>query len=216
MPASPALEAMVGRFGNALEASSSDFRRMAISAAAAPSAEARAVMQDRLALVEGWLAPAGPAEVDRMIGSLMQVMAAPATGEDSQKIALGLYRSVLAPMPAWAVGAACRRFLDGSAGGGTFAPTPAELANEVRALIAKQVDERARLLRVLNAEVLPEPTEADRAKVAQLAADLARSMRFPRASISEQELARVTEGGMGGLKLDRRILSKAGVPNEAA
>ncbi|MGE7416743.1 hypothetical protein [Methylobacterium tarhaniae] len=189
---------------------------MAISAAAAPSAEARAVMQDRLALVEGWLAPAGPAEVDRMIGSLMQVMAAPATGEDSQRIALGLYRSVLAPLPAWAVAAACRRFLDGSAGGGTFAPTPAELASEVRALIAKQVDERARLLRVLNAEILPEPTEADRAKVAQLAADLAHSMRFPRTSISEQELARVTEGGMGGLKLDRRILSKAGVPSEAA
>ncbi len=216
VPASPALEAMVGRFGNALEASSSDFRRMAISAAAAPSAEARAVMQDRLALVEGWLAPAGPAEVDRMIGSLMQVMAAPATGEDSQRIALGLYRSVLAPLPAWAIAAACRRFLDGSAGGGTFAPTPAELASEVRSLIAKQIDERARLLRVLNAEILPEPTQADRAKVAQLAADLARSMRFPRNAISEQELARVTEGGMGGLKLDSRILSKASVSNEAA
>lgn len=170
-PANPALEAMVGQFGNALEASSSDFRRMAIPAAAAPSAEARAVMQDRLALVEGWLAPAGVDEVDRMIGGLMQVMAASASSEDGQRIAKGLYRSVLAPLPAWAVGAACRRFLDGSTGGGTFAPTPAELANEVRSIIAKQVDERARLLRVLNAEVLPEPDPDAVAKARQAAAD---------------------------------------------
>ncbi|MGF3026538.1 hypothetical protein ACQVP2_27410 [Methylobacterium aquaticum] len=185
---------MLGRFEAAL-VPSSDFRRMAIPAAAAPSGEARALMRDRLALVEGWLAPAGAAEVDRMIGSLMQVMAAPATSEDSQRIALGLYRSVLAPLPAWAVGAACRRFLDGTAGGGTFAPTPAELANEVRAITAKQVDERARLMRVLDAEILPAPDPEAVERARQAAADaiagkLMREQQDQRRAVETEEQER--------------------------
>ena len=189
---------------------------MAIPAAAAPSAEARAVMQDRLALVEGWLAPAGPAEVDRMIGSLMQVMAAPATGEDSQAIAKGLYRSVLAPLPAWAVGAACRRFLDGSVGGGTFAPTPAELANEVRTIITKQVDERARLLRVLDAEVLPPVDPEKEAEALQAARDaiagkLMREQQDQRRAVEAEEAERevvlagppIKAGALGAAALGR-------------
>ena len=221
VPASPALEAMVSRFGNALEASSSDFRRMAIPAAAAPSAEARAVMQDRLALVEDWLAPAGPAEVDRMIGSLMQVMAAPTGEEDGQKISVGLYRTVLAPLPAWAVGIVCRRFLDATISDGVFAPKPGQIAKEARAIIAKQVDERARLLRVLDAEILPEPDPeaVERARQAArdaIAGKLMREQQDQRRAVEAEEAERdvvlagppIKAGALGAMALGNALSSR--------
>ncbi|WP_298967706.1 hypothetical protein [uncultured Methylobacterium sp.] len=152
---------MLRRFESALQPSS-DFRRQAIPAAAAPCAKAVALMQARLERVQGWLAPAAEVEggverISQAVGSLKLVMGSPGAGEDGVALARKLYLTTLRKLPAWAVAQAAHRFLDGKAGDKTFAPTPAQLVDETLRIIEPQIAERARLLKVLDAEVIPDP-----------------------------------------------------------
>ena len=213
-----AMADLTGLFHGRLQEIPGNFRRKAISASLAPTVAERGVLEARRDELQAALCQGGKAHQP---AAAQLVFVFPAFGADEISDAATIERLVgtLAPYPVWAVSEAVQRFRHNravTAWDRGRCPTEPQIVAEVRAIMAPVEAELHRISSILDAEVLPEPTEADRAKVAQLAADLARSMRFPRHAISEQELARVTEGGMGGLKLDRRILSKAGVPSEAA
>lgn len=224
IPLTAAGETLLRRFESALEESSSSFTRMAIPAAAAPSAEARDLMQRRLALVEAWLEPADTNEVGRMIAGLAQVLAVQNAGQDAVSVAAGLYVSALGRYPAWAVGQVCRRYVDGLIGDRRFMPSPGEIAHEVRKLIEPQVAERARLIRALDAEVIadPDPEMAERARKA--AADLAARLTMPlddegTATAVETPgaiLDRLKAEGLGGLKLSDTTLASTRITRSAS
>lgn len=217
VPLTAAGETLLRRFESALEDSSSSFSRMAIPAAAAPSDEARALMDRRLALVESWLMPAEDEVVTRAVGALQQILATQAVGEGGRSLAKGLYLSVLARYPAWAIEQACNRFAQGFVGDRKFMPSPGDLAHEVRRLIEPQVAERARLIRVLDAEVIPDPDPTMAEKARKAAADLAVRLAMPgeewptpvaEAEAATNHLEHLKAQGLGGLKLSDATVAK--------
>ena len=212
VPLTAAGETLLRRFESALEENSSSFTHMAIPAAVAPSAEARDLMQRRLALVEAWLEPADTNEVGRMIAGLAQVLAVQNAGQDAVSVAAGLYVSALGRYPAWAVAQVCRRYVDGFIGDRRFMPSPGEIAHEVRKFIEPQVAERARLIRVLDAEVIPDPDPEMAEKARKAAAELADHLKRPMEEVAAAEspgavLDRLKAEGIGGLKLSDTTLA---------
>ena len=181
-------------------------------------------MSRRLGLVETWLAPAPQAAVIRAVGSLRQVLATQETSEEGRAIAKGLYLAALVRYPAWAVEQVCNRYVNGFLGDRKFMPSPADLAHEVRKLIEPQVAERARLIRVLDAEVIADvdPEMAERARTA--AADLAARLTMPlddeRAATAVETpgaiLDRLKAEGLGGLKLSDTTLASTRITRNAS
>lgn len=153
--------------------------RLAISDRYAPSAEQRALLTSRRDALIVATGRADPVRIKQMVAALRLGLKAQATTEAGAAAALELNIRALAHFPEWTVSEACRRFNNGEAGEGTFVPTPAELANECRALLAPVHDELTKLRRVLDAEVYVEPTAEQRGRIADgmdaLIADLKRS-----------------------------------------
>ncbi len=220
VPMTAAGETLLKGFENALQENSSSFSIMAIPAAAAPSAEDRQRMDRRLGAVEAWLAPAPAEIVTRGVGSLQQVLASQAIGEDGRRIARGLYIDALARYPAWAIEQVVQQYANGHLGDRRFMPSPGDMAHEVRKLIEPQVAERARLIRILDAEVITAPADTlsaeQQAELAQrLAEILGRAKpRIPAgedpravAGPAEHGLERLKALGMGGLQLSDAALA---------
>ena len=157
---------MIGRYHNHLEAIPGDFRRCALSAAHEPTLEHRALMAARRNDLDAALAGCDEATVRRAVGMLRSVMAVQQVDEATQKLQRAAYLSTLTKFPGWAVERACQEFLDGSRGEGIHAPKPGEIANVCRLLIREAQAERARINAVLDAEIVPAPTEEDRKAVA--------------------------------------------------
>lgn len=144
-----------------------NFRRYALSAAHEPTAEQRGALLDRRAEIDVGLVGADDIAIRERVGALRAVMASAPAGAETVAIARQAFIAVLSRYPAWAVTEACTRFLDGRAGNKVYAPTPAEIADVCRGLVAAALTERARINAILDAEVYQAPTEAERAKVAR-------------------------------------------------
>ncbi|ACL63205.1 DUF1376 domain-containing protein [Methylobacterium nodulans] len=153
----------------------------------------------------------------RSPGCSLPVLATQAVGEGGRTLAKGLYLSVLARYPAWAIEQACNRFAQGFAGDRKFMPSPGDLAHEVRRLIEPQVAERARLSRVLDAEVIPDPDPTMAEKARKAAADLAARLAMPgeerptpeaEAEAATNHLEQLKAQGLGGLKLSEATVAK--------
>lgn len=99
-------------------------------------------------------------------------MAVPAASEEIQKLQRAAFLSTLTKYPGWAVEAACAQFLAADVGEGVHAPKPGEIAIVCRRLIAEAQYERAKINAVLDAEVYVPPTDAERAEVAKMFADV--------------------------------------------
>ncbi|AWB21223.1 hypothetical protein DA075_10105 [Methylobacterium currus] len=212
------MDDLIRTYSGALEEIPGEFRRMAISASRVPGIAERAALEERRDELARALRQGGKAHqpaVARLLGAF------PAFGADdiSTADAIDDWVKILSPLPVWAVAEAVQRFRESRATtpyDRGRCPTEPQVIAEARVLTAPIDEELRRIAAILDAEVIPEPSPEDREKVAQLVRDLAASLRSPVPQLAEAELARVTEGGMGGLKLDRRILAKAGVPSEAA
>lgn len=152
---------------NNLEAMPGNFRRYALSAAHEPTAEQRGALLDRRAEIDVGLVGADDITIRERVGALRAVMASAQAGAETVAIARQAFIAVLSRYPAWAVTEACTRFLDGRAGNKVYAPTPAEIADVCRGLVADALTERARINAILDAEVYQAPTEAERAEVAR-------------------------------------------------
>ncbi|MGY2048884.1 hypothetical protein [Methylobacterium sp. JK268] len=208
---------LIGRYSAQLEEIPGDFRRKAISASQAPGTadrEALAARRDELAAA---LRPGRRAHAPAM-AELQQAF--PGYGADDLVTAATIdsYVEALTGLPAWAVARAVRRFRDGTAvtpWDRNRCPTEPQVAAEARLLMRPVEAELHRITTILDASILPDPSPEERAKVAKLAADLAAHLRQPPgAENAEAHLARIAEGGMGGLKLDpgiaARMRAKAG------
>lgn len=125
------------------------------------------MLMERRAEIDDGLAAADDDTIKEKVGALRAVMASPQASVETLTIARQAFIAVLGRYPAWAVTEACTRFLDGRAGNKVYAPTPAEIAEVCRGLIADALTERARINAILDAEVYQAPTEAERAEVAR-------------------------------------------------
>lgn len=79
-----------------------------------------------------------------------------ATGGETAEhkaVALKLYAAALKRFPEWVIGEACMRFIDGRAGKGTFAPTPAEIAKVCEEIVEPHMAEHTKIDRLLTADI---------------------------------------------------------------
>lgn len=125
------------------------------------------MLMERRAEIDDGLAAADDDTIKEKVGALRAVMASAQASVETLTIARQAFIAVLSRYPAWAVTEACTRFLDGRAGNKVYAPTPAEIADVCRGLVADALTERARINAILDAEVYQAPTEAERAEVAR-------------------------------------------------
>jgi hypothetical protein len=160
--------ALTGYLANNLEPIPGSFRRYASSAACAPTGEQREMLLARRAELDAGLTGCDDATIRECIGMLRAVMASQQLGPDALQLARAAFIQVLGQYPSWAVKEACNRFLDGRAGNGTYAPTPAEIAPICRTLTADALGERAQINTILDAEVYALPSEEDRKRVAEM------------------------------------------------
>ena len=168
IPPSPQRTAALAAYlHNNLEAMPGNFRRYALSAAHEPTEEQRIALLERRAEIDEGLVGADDITIRERVGALKAVMASAQAGAETVAIAKQAFIAVLHRYPAWAVSEACARFLDGRVGNKVYAPTPAEIAEVCRGLIADALTERARINAILDAEVYQAPTEAERAEVAR-------------------------------------------------
>jgi hypothetical protein len=164
-PARERTAALTSYLHNNLEPIPGNFRRYALSAAHEPTAEQRGMLLERRAEIDDGLLGADEATIRERVGLLRAVMASAQAGESTVALARQAFIAVLGRYPNWAVGEACTRFLDGRVGNKVYAPTPAEIAEVCRGLIADALSERARINAILDAEIYQAPSEAERAEV---------------------------------------------------
>lgn len=171
-PVSRVISDLTSRLHNKLEPIPGDFRRCALSAADEPSAEQRAALVERRQHLDERLQPTDNATVLRSVGLLRSVMATQAVDEETRKLQKAAFLMTLTKYPGWAVEAACAQFLEADKGEGVHAPKPGEIAIVCRRLIAEAQYERAKINAVLDAEIYVPPTDAERAEVAKMFADV--------------------------------------------
>jgi len=159
--------ALTAYLHNNLEPMPGSFRRYALSAAHEPTAEQRGMLMERRAEIDDGLRGADEDSIREKVGALRAVMASPQASVSTLEIARQAFIAVLQRYPAWAVTEACVRFLDGRVGNKVYAPTPAEIADVCRTLVAEPLTERARINAILDAEIYRAPSEADRVLVAE-------------------------------------------------
>lgn len=183
LPAAPSrdLVDLVDRLSNALEAVPGS-HRPEICSACLPIERERRLLIDRGQELEGALVRADEKEIKLMITMLRSAF--PTQGiTDSASAAMNvkLFVSALSIFPVWAISEACRRVLEGRAGINTaFAPTPPQMAELCREIVAPFLLERSKITALLTAKVYTLPTEEERQRVADgLAALLDEFKRLP-------------------------------------
>jgi hypothetical protein len=163
MVASRETERLASRLAGHLEAPHGPHRRKAIPADLAPSEPERGLLTRRARELDGALVPADPDILKRAVAALKAAGFATAGGEDSARLTIGLYVRALEGLPEWAVSEACTLVLRGEAGiDPAYAPSAPQLAALCRRLVGPVRVERARLAAILDAEVYPVPSAAER------------------------------------------------------
>lgn len=138
-----------------------------IPAECAPDAEQREYLERREAVLARLCARATADDIEIAIGHMSLALAFPASDTPLEADArLAVYSDALAgKVSVWALQAASRAFIDGSEGDGRWLPKPGELRIVADRLVTPLRAERARILKVLHAIVLPaiDKPMADRA-----------------------------------------------------
>lgn len=126
------------------------------------------MLEARLCALLNILKPADEPVITRAVATLRAAFPAANDGHENAVLTVRLYVSALNGFPEWAVSEACRKALEGRLGSNPgFAPTPPQLAQGCRELVAKFIDERGKIERVLNAEVARHTTPEDRARAVE-------------------------------------------------
>ena len=131
-------------------------------------AGSRALLVERVAVIDGYLAPAQREEVAVSISRLFLALASSTEdGVDAQTRAL-VYADVLGDLPPFAVQQAVDDYVRGHAGDRKWAPTAAEVRAQAERYVAPWRAERRRIERALAAKVADAAPSAD-ARAAVLA-----------------------------------------------
>lgn len=123
------------------------------------------------------LAPATSEAISRYVSALKVTMPSRATDEAGAAMEMRLTVKALETFPEWAIADVCRRYLDGRLGKGRFAPTPAEIAQDCRALLTIHQEEATKAKRILEAEVYTEATPEERERMLRLIREASRGLR---------------------------------------
>lgn len=94
--------------------------------------------------------------------------------EESMKLIVSAYVSVLTRYPLWAVNAGCRAYLSGELSNNGFAPSPPLLADAARKAVAPFLAEFAQLDAILDADVYEDPTPESLARAGLAEAAIAK------------------------------------------
>lgn len=180
LPTAPSrqLSDLVARFTSALEYSPGS-HRAEICTAAAPSDAERQVLAARSGALDAALTRATDREIRAQVGVLLSAFPRKDAGDTASADALlKLYVSALTYYPAWAIAEVCRSILEGRASINTaFAPTPAQMAERCREVVAPFLEERAKISSVLTAQVYDLPTQEERERIAAGFAKLADALK---------------------------------------
>lgn len=184
MPPAPMVAEMVRQFHSRLDWPEGRLDRISISSSLAPTTDDRRMLGIRRDEILAGLTSARSEAIGRLVASLRAVM--PAQDGGDAVLVVKLYMAALSKYPEWAINAACRAFLEGRVPGQRrFAPTPAEIADRCRAMVAPFEQEMAQIDRVLRAEVREPVTQEGRERIAQGLRDLA--AKIGRESAAEEE-----------------------------
>lgn len=129
-------------------------RHFSILESDAPTGAERSALALRATELKGALSPTVSGVVVKMISAMRQWF--PTQRDADFDALLKTYVATLSPLPEWAIAEVCRRYTDGKSGDGTFAPTPAKMAKEIRALLVGHQEQLAKIERILNAEIARE------------------------------------------------------------
>lgn len=120
-------------------------------------------MEARYSALQNILRPIDEHALTRAVATLRAAFPAANDGHENAMLTVKLYVSALSGFPEWAVHDACRKALEGRVGANPgFAPTPPQLAQTCREFVAKFLDERGKVERILTAEVTKRTTAEDR------------------------------------------------------
>ncbi len=192
------LDTLVGTYANRLEAIPGPGSREAICASSAPGEAERAVMVRERDRLSATLAPA-PAEHARAVIALL-LTGWPAYGdsEDDTETLVKMIAKAVRSDPAWAIEEAARRFRDDEvsfAWSPRQAPTPPAFARECGIIVRAHAADLAKLSRVLDAEILPDPDpkaveQARQAARDAIAGKLMREQQDQRRAVEAEEQER--------------------------
>lgn len=119
------------------------------------SEERRQSLTAHLAELNRKLGGCRESDVIKHVAVLRLAMAKAGTSHGQEEQVLMTYAMVLSELPLWAITRACKDFLHGRVGDGRFAPTPAEIAARCRTLMARYVEDRAKIERALGVAKAP-------------------------------------------------------------
>jgi hypothetical protein len=139
-----------------------------IVSTAAPTEAEREVLEGRRNAIADVMEPGREQEIEKRAAYMLGCFSGP---ERDPVAVRGLVRTIareLKNIPIWAIDEACARILGGRAPGinRAFAPQPPQIAHLCREIVQPLHAERARIAKVLNAEIFVEATPEERERVA--------------------------------------------------
>lgn len=136
----------------------------------------RRALTERADYLADMLAPAPRDAILRSVGALRVMKGEAAVDRETREALMNAHTMLLGHFPAWAIEDACAKFMRGR---DRFAPDAGEIAAACEALLIPHRAELRKIEHVLDAEVQPQQTDEDRAKVLaeleRLKADLIRN-----------------------------------------
>lgn len=142
--------------------------RSTIPAGRAPTVEQRGYLAGRVTMLDAWLSSAGPDLTEIEIAALFDCMAMRSGEESDLRAKIKIYTSDLADLPRFALSSACRDFRLGIVGEGKWVPTQGEIRRRAMHYADASIGERARIRRVLDAQVV-HPAQSDAARRKEVA-----------------------------------------------
>jgi hypothetical protein len=160
-----------------------------ISALNAPNANELAEIEQRRALVLGWLRSAPIESVEKRMATIFLWFTSAGLSEESAQAVTQAYARVLSGFPVWAVDKACIKIRDS---GARFRPSAPEIRKWVEQECAPAFHEAETLQLIITAERYEPRSEAERARVkaafAQFIASLPDPKRDGRKTREEAEM----------------------------
>lgn len=220
----PKLVTLVGTYANGLEAIPGPGSREAICASSAPGEAERAVMVFERRRLNAMLEPASAEHARAVIALLLTGWPAYGDSEDDTETLVKMIAKAVRTDPAWAIEEAARRFRDDEvsfAWSPRQAPTPPAFARECGIITRAYVADLAKLSRVLDAEVLPEPDpeaveQARQAARDAVAGKLFREQQDQRRAVEAEEAERdvvlagppIKAGALGAMALGNALSTR--------
>jgi hypothetical protein len=161
-----------------------------IVSTAAPTESERGALEGRRNAIADVMEPGREPEIEKRAAYMLGCFSGPDRDPVTVRALVRTIARELKNIPIWAIDEACARILGGRAPGinRAFAPQPPQIAHLCREIVQPLHAERARIAKVLNAEIFHEATPEERERVAAGLAGLVDELKaFPDNDMSERK-----------------------------